>query len=216
MNSPEYMKEYNKMYRQKHKDELNRKRMQRYEANKEYEKARMKEYRLEHKDELSEKAKDYYRNNKDEMIKRMTKWNKEHLEQHRIYDKKYRDGHKEHIKEYHKKYYSQNKDVVLERVNSYKRGLWFDLIMMLGGKCTNSQCLVPNGCEEISCLQLDHINGGGRKEVKEFGGRIRILKYYLADPVLARKKLQVLCANCNWIKRVKNKEYRKKLVVTNL
>lgn len=34
----------------------------------------------------------------------------------------------------------------------------------LGGKCSNPQCLVPNGCSDSRCLQIDHKNGISENE----------------------------------------------------
>ena len=60
------------------------------------------------------------------------------------------------------------------------------------------------GFFDIRALNIDHVNGGGKKEARSFGG-----SYYKK----IRKKLeagskdyQVLCANCNQIKRTENAE----------
>lgn len=71
----------------------------------------------------------------------------------------------------------------------------------LGGKCV--QC----GFEDWRALQVDHIHGDGRKDIYRYGSR------YLYAKIVAENhdKYQLLCANCNWIKRYENKEhgYRK-------
>lgn len=41
---------------------------------------------------------------------------------------------------------------------------------------------------------------------RRFGNRFMMLKYYVNHRDEARAKLQILCANCNWIKRAENKE----------
>lgn len=81
----------------------------------------------------------------------------------------------------------------------------------LGGRCSNSQCSWVNsdgsrGCLDRRCLQIDHRNGGGNKERKQLGGGAtsKIYKAVLAD---VTGRFQLLCANCNWIKRYENKEY---------
>jgi len=68
----------------------------------------------------------------------------------------------------------------------------------LGGKC------VRCGFSDIRALQIDHVNGGGAKELQTIGSygiMFRILKGNTSD-------YQLLCANCNWIKRVEKKEVR--------
>ena len=61
------------------------------------------------------------------------------------------------------------------------------------------------GFSDQRALQLDHISGNGSSD------RMTIYqKYHLIQerPVDARTKFQLLCANCNWIKRVVNHEYK--------
>ena len=74
-----------------------------------------------------------------------------------------------------------------------------EVFTILGGKC------VRCGFSDWRALQIDHINGHGNQERKwerSAGGRQfyrRILKS-LKDGT-GKDKYQLLCANCNWIKR---------------
>jgi hypothetical protein len=71
-------------------------------------------------------------------------------------------------------------------------------ISILGSKC------VRCGFMDTRALQVDHINGNGKLEKKAIKRR-----YFKAviDSILAKEnKYQLLCANCNWIKRVENNE----------
>lgn len=69
----------------------------------------------------------------------------------------------------------------------------------------NPQC-ARCGFDDIRALQIDHINGGGtnrRRQLGLFGGShfykwLQLNKY--------PEGYQVLCANCNWIKRTENNE----------
>ena len=78
------------------------------------------------------------------------------------------------------------------------------LYKLLGSVCKHC------GFSDKRALQIDHINGDGyltnwRSGAKH--GRLRFaFKRLLSDPEISTK-LQILCANCNWIKRVENKEY---------
>jgi len=76
-----------------------------------------------------------------------------------------------------------------------------DLIKFLGGFCEDC------GFDDIRALQLDHINGGGCQEYKN-GRNNEMYRYYNKHRFEAMQKFQVLCANCNWIKKSKNKEVR--------
>ncbi len=71
---------------------------------------------------------------------------------------------------------------------------------MLGGKC------VRCGFNDIRALQVDHINGGGMAEHREYRSRTKYWKMVILSITNEEKKFQLLCANCNWIKRSENKE----------
>jgi len=73
---------------------------------------------------------------------------------------------------------------------------------ILGARC--SKC----GFSDIRALQIDHINGGGSKQRKVNGGRY-IYSLVLRNIEEGKNDYQILCANCNWIKRVINNENRK-------
>lgn len=76
------------------------------------------------------------------------------------------------------------------------------IIRKLGGKCSNPACQWLNadgsrGCTDVRCLQVDHVFNDGSKERKEFT-QIALWNKILAD---TDGRYQLLCANCNWIKR---------------
>jgi len=69
-----------------------------------------------------------------------------------------------------------------------------DILLFLGGQCSNTQC----GFVDWRALQIDHVNGGGMKELREIGGyHYKLYQRVRANP----QDYQCLCANCNWIKR---------------
>lgn len=81
---------------------------------------------------------------------------------------------------------------------AYRLRLRMAAIDILGGKC------VRCGFSDNRALQIDHINGGGIKDVRNniISHYLRVVKSITAN----EKKYQLLCANCNWIKRVENNE----------
>ena len=107
-----------------------------------------------------------------------------------------------------RKYYISHKDIINKRTGKWQikkiQELRPQLLNLFGNKC--QKC----GFSDIRALQFDHINGGGRKEGKFFSlkshGRIAWYRYYLSNSEVAKQKLQLLCANCNWIKRIEKKE----------
>jgi len=72
-----------------------------------------------------------------------------------------------------------------------------------GNKCAHC------GFSDIRALQMDHIDGNGMKDRKENGMGCSHMRYskVLKDRTLL-EKFQLLCANCNWIKRAENKEHK--------
>lgn len=55
-------------------------------------------------------------------------------------------------------------------------------------------------------LQIDHVFGGGNQEHSEISNPQKFLRKVLGD---TQGLYQILCANCNWIKRAEQREERK-------
>lgn len=144
----------------------------------------------------------------------MIKYDKEHSkEYHKEYDKEYYSKNRETLLTFQKKYYLAHKKERLEYAKKYRlehenksnahyhkrRDQVFNI---LGRKC--KKC----GFDDIRALQVDHIDGGGCKEIRE-SGHVYMYNKIINSPKEAHKYYQVLCANCNSIKRVVNKERTK-------
>jgi len=117
-------------------------------------------------------------------------------------------------------YYHKNKELIKERRKYYKISpetklnnavgqarrryeIRMELIELLGPTC------VKCGYNKFKALQLDHKRGIGSKEYTEiFKSYMGMLRYYRDHPDEALKYLQVLCANCNIIKKYENMEIR--------
>ena len=71
-------------------------------------------------------------------------------------------------------------------------------IAFLGSKCARCKY------EDVRALQIDHKNGGGSREAKKSGGAYysNILKKLLGGS----EEYQILCANCNQIKKNERNE----------
>jgi hypothetical protein len=81
------------------------------------------------------------------------------------------------------------------------------VIEILGGKCSNSECAVLDGMTDWRALQIDHINGGGCK-VHDVARTATFYKrvYEFVKANSSQTEYQILCANCNNIKRWTNHE----------
>ncbi len=77
-------------------------------------------------------------------------------------------------------------------------------------KILNQWSCVRCGFSDKRALQFDHIHGDGHKLLKIMISSTARLRYYIVNPEITKKTIQVLCANCNWIKRAENKEYGSK------
>lgn len=109
-----------------------------------------------------------------------------------------------------REYRKHNPGIASKWSRKYQRGLLSKIFKKYGNRCNNPNCGWVNvdeskGCTDERCLQIDHIYGGGNKEVKELSYSTRLLKY-LEDMT---GMYQLLCANCNWIKRHENNETKR-------
>ena len=77
------------------------------------------------------------------------------------------------------------------------------VVQSLGGKCC--KC----GFSDERALQIDHVVGDGNLERTKNGYRSGYYVRVLVSFLKKENKYQLLCANCNWIKKVENKEHRK-------
>ena len=143
---------------------------------------------LKNKNRLRTLHKEYWLKNKEKLMEQKKKYNS-----------------KPETKELRRKYWEKRKlnPEYKKRFNEYHR-IWQgnrrakerqDILELLGGKC------VKCGISDWRVLQIDHINGDGGKE-----RRITNLNRMLLKNI-DRKRHQILCANCNWIKMHDNKEY---------
>jgi hypothetical protein len=80
-----------------------------------------------------------------------------------------------------------------------------NLILAMGNKCKHC-----GYNEDYRCIHLDHIDGGGNKDRKQYGC-LSISKYTkMINDYSLREKFQLLCVNCNWVKRYTNDETTRK------
>ncbi len=93
-----------------------------------------------------------------------------------------------------------------------QRKLRSEIVARLGERCSDPGCRWRNddgtwGCTDVRALQIDHVRGGGSTELRAGHGvglahlyRVRTdLKYAALTGIPSA--YQLLCANCNWIKR---------------
>ena len=112
-------------------------------------------------------------------------------------------------------YQLKNRDRIRDYLREYSRKRRTKVIEFLGGKC--KRC----GFSDHRALQVDHVNGDGYKELRRTYETCMDPHTY-AKAVMADTtgKYQLLCANCNWIKKHENEEttrkYKTKTLTTQL
>jgi len=115
---------------------------------------------------------------------------------HAIRARKYRHKYPEKTKAQHDRYRSKNigKQRIWEKQHTLREK--FTLYQILGGRVC-----VKCGFSDWRALQIAHKNGSGSQDRKKFKYITTMYRYYRKNPDEARKKLKILCANCNWIER---------------
>jgi ssDNA-binding Zn-finger/Zn-ribbon topoisomerase 1 len=109
----------------------------------------------------------------------------------------YKDPQKQ--EEYFKRY---RKEVAHKYYwRAYRKKKRIELLLLLGGKCM--KC----GFHDLRILQVDHINGNGYKERQESSSSYDYWYKILQKVKKGSKDYQLLCPNCNWIKRVEKREF---------
>ena len=153
-------------------------------------------YYERNKEKIKKKQREYYQNNKVKIQKR-----------HRKNSKKWYRENKSRVKKYDKKRHKENYTEDNRRRALYTQSLRSKILVLLDGQCTNPYNLNHGDfLENLDCLCIDHIDGGGTKERKNSKSYDQYLKMILEKIKFGSKDYQLLCANCNQIKRKKNKE----------
>lgn len=139
-----------------------------------------RQWRLKNPDKVKKYNKDKY--DRDKIC------NPERLKRKQLKVKEWMIKNRETHREYQKKW-SQNK------LGEIKNKI-FD---KLGNSC--KKC----GYSDKRALCIDHKNGGGYKEIRS----LTVFNYYKKVLEDTSDSYQILCHNCNWIKRSENNEVRK-------
>jgi len=103
---------------------------------------------------------------------------------------------KEYQKEYIAWYQQENIEKHRLAAASHLRELRSRIFELLGDKCANC------GFSDRRALQIDHKDGGGSKEIKSSESPTQYLRMIIKN----LSRYQILCANCNWIKRYTHQE----------
>lgn len=149
----------------------------------------VKRYYESHKEQIKKYNKDYsarkYKEHREEYLEKSRGNYKRNRKQKLGYAKHYRETHREQI-------ISKTKAI---RTKNHK-----ELIDMMGGKC------IKCGFDDLRVLEIDHINGGGNVERRNIKSPSKYYEVIKQSILKGENKYQLLCANCNKIKRYENNE----------
>jgi len=106
---------------------------------------------------------------------------------------------------YMRKYFAEvekpeHREKRLEYMRTRSKSWRNKVFTALGNKCINC------GFEDKRALQIDHINGGGIADRKRKGGHTYMFYKQILSESDFKENYQILCANCNWIKKVEKNE----------
>lgn len=100
--------------------------------------------------------------------------------------------------------YQRKAELLKERSRENRRVAKQAVYDKLGNKCSNPDCRWLNedgstGCMDVRCLQIDHVNDDA---VPSGDGALKSsCLFYVRVINDTEGRYQLLCSNCNWIKR---------------
>ncbi len=120
------------------------------------------------------------------------------------------EKNKEHLREYKKKYYLEHREENKLKNREYSIKYHHRQKIEILSYYSNEDipyCAVC-GDNRLACLSIDHIQGGGNRHRKSIKGNFYSWLKKQGYP----EGYQVLCMNCQYIKRVEEGEHRKPIL----
>lgn len=162
-------------------------------------------------EDAKKRSRRYYQEHKEECLKRSRDYRKRNRKKFNAYAREWLRRKKQDVN-WLAKYTEKRRKYNRKR----RHGLRRQIIKLLGGKC------IRCGFSDKRALQIDHVHGGGRRHAgrkygKKFtkhgthqaGGISNYVVYLnkiLNEIKAGSKDYQLLCANCNWIKKFEENE----------
>lgn len=137
----------------------------------------------------------YYETHKEQIRERNKKYKRDKEK-----DRVYRQLHKEHRLELQKA--SRGRNEVAYKQDNRRRNLMEKVKALKHYSCDGEIKCARCGFGDIRALSIDHINGQGGKHRKEVG----VHTYRWLKVNNYPSGFQILCMNCQFIKRIENRE----------
>lgn len=148
------------------------------------------------------------RQSREEYLQKKRDYYRTHREYYAEYWKQHRErkllNNRNYIARYNKAHPEQYREMLNRQHRGYRRRL---KIAVLSQYSEGSPKCKVCGERRMACLTIDHIKGNGRKHKRELGIVAGSSFYYWLKKNDYPKDFQVLCMNCQWIKRYEKGEY---------
>jgi len=125
----------------------------------------------------------------------MVEYRKKNRAKIKAYMANYSKVNRATIRQKHKVWRDMNNGVVRNYSKKRRVALRASILNLLGCKC--SRC----GFDDVRALDIDHVNNDGFQDRSAMDWTT-IMAGYASNPKRAKKCLQILCRNCNWIKHL--------------
>jgi hypothetical protein len=157
-------------------------------------------WREKNKERYEERQKEWRNDNPDKVKKYNQKaWDKNGEKNREKNKERYKGYTKEQKAEWGRNYRRKNKEKLKIKNKEYNTKLRLDAINGYGGKC--ARCGYD---DDWRALCIDHVDGNGKYD-RQVAKKGKVFFVWLRDNNYP-EGYQVLCANCNLIKAIENKE----------
>lgn len=202
--TPDAQRKRNRQYRTAHLAEIKANQHAYYQANKERLNAQSREYYRLHKQAINEQSRAYRQSHLAQEADHHRSYYLAHRAEIVAQHKAYKHAHPEDVHRRDRKYYQAHKEVIRQQIKAGKDRLKAEVMAHYGnGKAACVRC----GYDILGALVIDHIEGNGHLERKDPNMRTRSFYARLRKDGFP-KGYQTLCANCNQLKALENKEHR--------
>lgn len=141
-----------------------------------------RQWKIQHPTYMQEYLKQYYQDNKEKLDTANKQWVLEHPLENTVVKRRN---------------YTKNREIYKQNSRYRQTQRRLELFDILGGR----KCSKCGYSEDTRALAFDHLRDDGLEDRKIHLRSSHLYNFYCKNPDLARANLQVLCCNCNSIKR---------------
>ena len=158
---------------------------------------RQKKYRETHKEYLKQYNKLYLQKNRERLRELKRIYYLINGEEIRVQRKRWRQVNREKFRAYKKAEYFANRPRILQKQKERNQSIKLQVMDHYSDRKINcAHC----GFNNINALSIDHVGGSGNKQRGMLGSGVKFYKWVIKNNYPGG--FQVLCYNCNWLKRL--------------